>query len=81
MRYICVCVCVQSKVAGEDYGKHLQGTQDLLEQHSLQEAQLQALTRRVRKLNRKSQGPKEQSPHSNTSLDKRLEGLNEELNK
>ena len=76
-----LCVCVQSKVVGEDYGKHLQGTQDLLEQHSLQEAQLQALTRRVRKLNRKSQGPKEQSPRGNTSLDKRLEGLNEELNK
>ena len=62
-------------MVGEDYGKHLQATQDMLEQHSLQEAQLQALTRRVRKLNRKSQGAQEQS------LDKRLEALNDELNR
>ncbi|KAK7105089.1 spectrin beta chain, non-erythrocytic 5-like isoform X3 [Littorina saxatilis] len=72
---------VQSKVVGEDYGKHLQATQDMLEQHSLQEAQLQALTRRVRKLNRKSQSPEQSLPHGNASLDKRLEALNDELNK
>lgn len=72
---------MQSKVVGEDYGKHLQATQDMLEQHSLQEAQLQALTRRVRKLNRKSQSPEQSLPHGNASLDKRLEALNDELNK
>ncbi|KAK7507019.1 hypothetical protein BaRGS_00001870, partial [Batillaria attramentaria] len=72
---------VQSKVAGEDYGKHLQATQDMLEQHSLHEAQLQALTRRVKKLNRRSQAPNEVGQQGNASLDKRLEALNNELNK
>ncbi|XP_076441755.1 spectrin beta chain, non-erythrocytic 5-like [Babylonia areolata] len=66
---------VQSKVAGEDYGKHLQATQDMLEQHSLQEAQLQALTRRVHKLNHKSQEVQE------PSLDQRLAALNSDLKK
>ena len=66
---------------GEDYGKHLQATQDMLEQHGLQEAQLQALTQRVRKLIRKSQGPDEKSAHGNVSLDQRLKKLNDELKK
>jgi hypothetical protein len=63
-------------VAGGDYGKHLQATQDLLEQHSLQEAQLQALTRRVRRLNSKAQ-----DPQSSNSLNSRLAALNADLDK
>jgi hypothetical protein len=66
----------QNKVAGGDYGKHLQATQDLLEQHSLQEAQLQALTRRVRRLNSKAQ-----DPQSSNSLNSRLAALNADLDK
>ncbi|KAL8620004.1 hypothetical protein ACOMHN_015286 [Nucella lapillus] len=66
---------VQSKVVGGDYGKHLQATQDMLAQHSLQEAQLQALTRRVQKLNHKSADVKEDS------LTQRLSALNQELKK
>ncbi|PVD25646.1 hypothetical protein C0Q70_13305 [Pomacea canaliculata] len=68
---------VQGKVAGEDYGKHLQASEDMLVQHNLHEAQLHALTQRARKLTRRSQASLQQAP----SLDKRLDALNSELSK
>lgn len=64
-------------MAGEDYGKHLQASEDMLVQHNLHEAQLHALTQRARKLTRRSQASLQQAP----SLDKRLDALNSELSK
>ena len=79
-----MCVFVfffmQSKVAGEDCGKHLQSATGMLEQHCLQEAQLHALSTRVSHLNRKSQSG-DNLPHNISSLARRLDLLNNDLKK
>lgn len=66
---------------GEDYGKHLQATQDMLEQHGLHEAQLQALVQRARKLLRRSQILGSQTQETLNAAEKRLTDLNDELSK
>lgn len=64
-----------------DYGKHLQGTEDFLQQHSLHEAQLQALAKRARKLNRRSTQFADEGSREAAHLDKRLGKLNQELDR
>lgn len=71
----------QSKLKVKDVGKHLQGADDLLQQHAIQDAQLQALSKRVRALNRKSSKfGTDGGPEANL-LQNKLEELNGNLKK
>ncbi|XP_067682927.1 spectrin beta chain, non-erythrocytic 5-like isoform X3 [Haliotis asinina] len=72
---------VESKVKVSDFGKHLQSTEDFLQQHSLHEAQLQTLAKRARKLNRRSTQFAEEGSKEAAHLDKRLGKLNQELDR
>lgn len=74
-----VLLYLQSKVKTEDYGKHLQATENLLQQHTLHDAQLQALTKRVQVLNRKSTQIAEEGHPEAKHLNNKLEALNKEL--
>lgn len=65
----------------EDNGKHLQATEDYLQQHALVEAQLHGLGKRVRNLNRRSKNMTDLSNTEGAVLDKRLEDLNAEYNR
>lgn len=69
----------QNKVKVEDSGKHLQATEDYLQQHSLQEAQLHSLAKRVRQLNRRSKQYADPNHQEMKVLDSRLDVLNSEL--
>ncbi|XP_041352702.1 spectrin beta chain, non-erythrocytic 5-like isoform X2 [Gigantopelta aegis] len=68
---------VEGKLQVGDTGKHLQATEDYLQQHSLQETQLEALSKRVRQLNRRSKGNSQDTHHP----DNKLVELNQELQK
>ncbi|GFR60145.1 spectrin beta chain, non-erythrocytic 1 [Elysia marginata] len=76
---------VEAKVKADDCGKHLQATEDLLQQHALLESQLASLTRRVRKLNRNQaklnqDGGKGGPAHREARhLDSKLADLNKKL--
>ena len=70
----------QSKLQTKDTGKHLQATEDYLQQHSLLETQLKALSKRVRNLNRRSKQI-EPSHQEGRVMDKRLEDLNKDLDR
>ncbi|BFZ07506.1 hypothetical protein BsWGS_10543 [Bradybaena similaris] len=70
---------VESKVKTEDYGKHLQATENLLQQHALHDAQLQALTKRVQVLNSKSTQIAQEGHPEAKHLNNKLEALNKEL--
>ena len=72
-----VLVLFQGKLQLSDTGKHLQATEDYLQQHSLQETQLAALTKRVQRLNRRSHGNSQDIHHP----DNKLVELNQELEK
>ena len=69
----------QHKVKVEDCGKHLQATEDYIQQHSLQEAQLHTLAKRVRQLNRKSKQYADPNHPEMKVLDQRLDVLNSDL--
>jgi len=70
---------LQPGLRSEDTGKHLLSTDDLLQKHSLTEAQLTALGGRVRSLNKRAQ-PYTKSLHPETQLlQKRLEQLNKDF--
>lgn len=64
----------------KDTGKHLQATEDYLQQHSLLETQLKALSKRVRNLNRRSKQI-EPTHQEGGVLEKRLEDLNKDLDR
>ncbi|XP_053397827.1 spectrin alpha chain, non-erythrocytic 1-like isoform X5 [Mercenaria mercenaria] len=72
---------VEHKVKVEDCGKHLQATEDYLQQHSLQESQLHSLAKRVRNLNRRSKSYADPNHPEMKVLDQRLDTLNSELEK
>ena len=69
------------KVKIEDKGKHLQATEDFLQQHTLVEAQLHGLGKRVRNLNRRSKNMTDLSHTEGAVLDKRLEDLTKEYDR
>ena len=71
----------QVKVKIEDKGKHLQATEDFLQQHTLVEAQLHGLGKRVRNLNRRSKNMTDLSHPEGAVLDKRLEDLTKEYDR
>ncbi|XP_071162084.1 spectrin beta chain-like isoform X8 [Mytilus edulis] len=71
----------EAKVKIDDNGKHLQATEDYLQQHALVEAQLHGLGKRVRNLNRRSKNMTDLSNTEGAVLDKRLEDLNAEYNR
>ena len=75
----CRFALLQNKVKIEDCGKHLQATDDYIQQHSLQEAQLHSLAKRVRNLNRRSKQYSDPSHAETKALEKRLDDLNAEL--
>ncbi|ESO10412.1 hypothetical protein HELRODRAFT_183634 [Helobdella robusta] len=63
----------------EDHGRHLVGTQDLLQKHSLIEGQLNGLAERVKRLNQRSL-PYKKSLHPEAQLlQQRIEPLNKEF--
>ncbi|XP_055880886.1 spectrin beta chain, non-erythrocytic 2-like isoform X3 [Biomphalaria glabrata] len=69
---------VEPKVKADNYGKHLIDTQDLLQKHALQEAQLHSLSVRAGNLNRRSTqyaGQGYEAQH----LDNKLDALNKDL--
>ncbi|XP_055956724.1 spectrin beta chain, non-erythrocytic 2 isoform X1 [Patella vulgata] len=70
---------VEGKVKLTDYGKHLQATEDYIEQHSLHESQLQALAKRVRNLNRRSKQYGDEGHPEAKPLEKRLNSLNDSV--
>ena len=70
---------IQSKVKVDDCGKHLQATEDFLQQHSLQESQLHSLAKRVRNLNRRSKQYTDPTQAETQVLEQRLDDLNSEL--
>ena len=71
-------VSVQPSLRSEDCGKHLLSADDLLQKHSLLEAQVNILGSRVRDLNKQAQ-PYSKSLHPETQLlQKRLEALNKD---
>lgn len=70
---------VQVKI--EDKGKHLQATEDYLQQHALVEATLHGLGKRVRNLNRRSKNVADLSQQEGAVLEKRLDDLNKENNR
>ncbi|KAL5008187.1 hypothetical protein ScPMuIL_013768 [Solemya velum] len=72
---------VENKVKTEDYGKHLMATEDYIQQHSLQDAQVHGLAKRVRNLNRRSKKVTDSDHPEGQFLEKRLNDLNEELNR
>ena len=47
---MCVSLCSQISLKSEDYGKHLLGVQDLLQKHSLTEADITTQTDRAKAL-------------------------------
>ena len=47
---MCVSLCCQISLKSEDYGKHLLGVQDLLQKHSLTEADITTQTDRAKVL-------------------------------
>ncbi|XP_061172689.1 spectrin beta chain, non-erythrocytic 5-like [Saccostrea echinata] len=71
---------IESKLTVKDTGKHLQATEDFLQQHSLLETQLKSLSKRVRNLNRRSKQI-EPSHQEGGVLEKRLEDLNKDLDR
>ncbi|KAI8788511.1 spectrin alpha chain, non-erythrocytic 1 [Biomphalaria glabrata] len=69
---------VEPKVKADNYGKHLIDTQDLLQKHALQEAQLHSLSVRAGNLNRRFTqyaGQGYEAQH----LDNKLDALNKDL--
>ncbi|CAL1542371.1 unnamed protein product [Lymnaea stagnalis] len=70
---------VESKVKVDNKGKHLQATEDLLQKHALLEAQLQALAKRVKNLNRRSTQYAGEGHAEAQHLDNKLSALNNDL--
>ena len=70
---------LQKRVSGTDCGKHLQATEDFIQQHSLQEAQLHTLAKRVRNLNRRSKQYGDPNHEEMKALEQRLDDLNGNL--
>ncbi|XP_059148013.1 spectrin beta chain, non-erythrocytic 2-like isoform X3 [Physella acuta] len=70
---------VEARVKSDDQPKHLQATEDLLQKLALQEAQLQALTLRIGRLNRRSSQYGEAGQAEAQHLDNKLDGLNKNL--
>ncbi|XP_052269284.1 spectrin beta chain, non-erythrocytic 1-like isoform X3 [Dreissena polymorpha] len=70
---------VETKVKVTDTGKHLQGVENFLQEHSLQEAQLHSLAKRVRELNRRSKQYNNPSDPEMKMLEQGLDDLNRDL--
>ena len=69
---------MQPSLRSEDTGKHLLSVEDLMQKHSLVEAQVNILGNRVRQLNKQAQ-PYAKSLHPESQLlQKRLEALNKD---
>lgn len=62
-----------------DTGKHLQGVENFIQEHSLQEAQLHSLAKRVRELNRRSKQYNNPSDPEMKMLEQGLDDLNRDL--
>ena len=61
----------------DDNGRHLQAVEEYLQQHSLTEAQLHSLGKRIRNLNRRSKSSDSSHPEGNV-LEQRLADLNKQ---
>ena len=71
----------QPSLRSDDTGKHLLSVEDLLQKHSLAEAQVNILGNRVRNVNKQAQ-PYAKSLHPESQLlQKQLEALNKDYNK
>jgi len=70
---------MEPPMRSEDTGKHLLGTEDLLQKHALMESQLNNVGARIRNLNKRAQ-PHMKSLHPEAQLlQKRLEPLNKDF--
>ena len=76
-----VWIDFQPTLKSEDIGRHLDAVENLLQQHSLIESQLNNLSDRVKRLNQRAL-PYKKSLHPEAQiLQKRLEPLNKEFEK
>ncbi|XP_064623906.1 spectrin beta chain, non-erythrocytic 2-like isoform X3 [Lineus longissimus] len=68
---------IEGPLKSEDYGKHLMAVEDLLHQHSLVDAQVNNMGRRVAGLNKKAQELMDEDHPSSDILSSNLDDLNE----
>lgn len=70
---------VRNSVKNTNTGRHLVAVEDLLQKHSLSEAQLDTIASRSKALNKKAQSIVRQVTHEANILKKRLEALSREV--